>query len=317
MDLDLKDRKILFELDCNARQSFNELAKKVRLSKDVAHYRVKRLESEGFILGYQSLIDFTKLGFFAVRLQLSLYETSPEKEQAIIDYLVKQNEVFLVSESEGQTNITVGILLRHISELTIFQKSFENEFKQNILNFVVSLYENVYHFSRNYLIEKQNFLERKISVNSREIAKFDELDLSILKLLSTNARLRTVEIATKLNMNANTVAFRIKKLEKEKIILGYKILFNFEKINHIYVKTDLFMNDVSNQKKFIEFCKQQKNIIYLSKTIGGSDLEIYFEIETIETYLELMKKIRKEFPEITKWNYNIFSKYHKFNYFIN
>ena len=50
------------------------------------------------------------------------------------------------------------------------------------------------------------------------------------------------------------------------------------------------------------------------RTIGGSDLEIYFEF-TQEGFLETMKKIRTQFPEIRKWDYDILKKYHKFNYF--
>ncbi|MEM0493397.1 MAG: winged helix-turn-helix transcriptional regulator, partial [Candidatus Thermoplasmatota archaeon] len=49
VDLDLKDRKILYELDLNARQSFGDIGKKVGLSKDSVAYRVKRMEDEGVI----------------------------------------------------------------------------------------------------------------------------------------------------------------------------------------------------------------------------------------------------------------------------
>lgn len=316
MQLDLTDHKILFELDNNSRQSFNKLAKKVRLSKDVANYRVKRLESEKYILGYQTIIDFTRLGFFAIRLQLSLLKTSPEKEKEIIKFLVNQKEVFLVSESEGQINLTVGLLIKNVFQLTSFQKDLEERFKENISVLIVSVYEDVYHFSRKYLIEKQLINEKKISISNKKNPKFDEMDILILKLLSKNAKIPTIEIAKKLKTNANTIAFRIKKMEREGIIIGYKILFNFNKINYIYVKTELFMSNISRQKEIIEFCKQQKHIVYLSKTIGGSDIEIYFEIGNIEKYLEIMKELREKFPEINKWNYTIFSKYHKFSYFI-
>ena len=44
--LDQKDRQILFELDCDSRQSINNLAKKTRLSRDVVSYRIKQLEKE-------------------------------------------------------------------------------------------------------------------------------------------------------------------------------------------------------------------------------------------------------------------------------
>ena len=41
--LDLKDRKILYHLDIDSRQSFSQLGKKVGLSKDLIAYRVKKL----------------------------------------------------------------------------------------------------------------------------------------------------------------------------------------------------------------------------------------------------------------------------------
>ncbi|MGV8162123.1 MAG: winged helix-turn-helix transcriptional regulator [Candidatus Nanoarchaeia archaeon] len=315
MQLDLKDRKILYELDKNSRLSYSQLAKKVRLSKDVVQYRVKRLESEGFILGYQSIIDFTKLGYFALRLQFSLFETTPSEEQEMVNFLVKQKEVFLVSESEGDVHITVGLLLQNISQLKKFQISFENKFKKNIKKFIISAYQEVYHFNRKYFLETVSIEELKISVDTT-IKDIDENDLKIIKILTKNSRTSIVEISSKLNMNANTVAFRIKKLEKEKIILGHKILFGFKKVNYVYIKTDLFLKNVQNEKKILEFCRQQKNIIYVSKTIGGSDLEIYFEIENVERFLEIMKILREEFKEIVDWKYNVFSKYHKFNYFI-
>ena len=39
--LDLKDKKILYELDIDCRQSFRSIGRKVGLSKDVVATRVK------------------------------------------------------------------------------------------------------------------------------------------------------------------------------------------------------------------------------------------------------------------------------------
>ena len=38
--LDLKDKKILYELDLNARQTDNQIAKKVGMSRDSVRYRI-------------------------------------------------------------------------------------------------------------------------------------------------------------------------------------------------------------------------------------------------------------------------------------
>ena len=57
MKLDLKDRKILYELDSNARQSNSEIAKKVGLNKNTVNYKINRMTEEGIIAGYYTVID--------------------------------------------------------------------------------------------------------------------------------------------------------------------------------------------------------------------------------------------------------------------
>ena len=47
--IDLKDRKILYELDLNCRQSNTRIGKKVGLKRDIVSYRIKRLQKQGVI----------------------------------------------------------------------------------------------------------------------------------------------------------------------------------------------------------------------------------------------------------------------------
>ena len=60
--LDRIDRKILVELQKDGRLSNVELAKRVGLSPTPCLERVKRLESDQFILGYTALVDPNKVG---------------------------------------------------------------------------------------------------------------------------------------------------------------------------------------------------------------------------------------------------------------
>ena len=55
--LDRVDRSILRELQANGRITYNELAERVGLSKTPCLNRVKRLERQGFIRGYQAMLD--------------------------------------------------------------------------------------------------------------------------------------------------------------------------------------------------------------------------------------------------------------------
>lgn len=77
--LDRIDKKILVELQQDGRLSNVELAKRVGLSATPCLERVRRLEQEGFILGYNARIDPNKVGAaLLVFVEITLSKTSPE-----------------------------------------------------------------------------------------------------------------------------------------------------------------------------------------------------------------------------------------------
>ena len=59
--LDLKDRKLLSSIEMDARTPLTQLAKKLKLSKQVVKYRMDRLQKENLIQSYYAVIDLNKL----------------------------------------------------------------------------------------------------------------------------------------------------------------------------------------------------------------------------------------------------------------
>ncbi|WP_448211604.1 leucine-responsive transcriptional regulator Lrp [Colwellia sp. MEBiC06753] len=77
--LDRIDRNILVELQRNGRISNVELSKRVGLSPTPCLERVKRLESDGYITGYQAILDPSKLDCaLLVIVEITLTKTSPD-----------------------------------------------------------------------------------------------------------------------------------------------------------------------------------------------------------------------------------------------
>ena len=68
--LDLKDRKILYHLDLDSRQSFRSIGKKIGLSKDVIANRVKKLQEKGVIKHFYTQVDPFKLGYICFRFYI-------------------------------------------------------------------------------------------------------------------------------------------------------------------------------------------------------------------------------------------------------
>ncbi len=107
--IDEFDIKILKAIGDDARISVTELSGKVGLSKTPCHARLRRLEADGYILGYRTLIDPVKLGlehiaFVEVKLSdtkasaLNEFNTEVRKHHSIeqchmiaggFDYLLK------------------------------------------------------------------------------------------------------------------------------------------------------------------------------------------------------------------------------------
>jgi len=56
------DLKILAELTENAKTSFAELGRKLKIHPNVVAYRVNRMQRIGIIKGYATILDFEKVG---------------------------------------------------------------------------------------------------------------------------------------------------------------------------------------------------------------------------------------------------------------
>lgn len=81
--LDRIDHAILRELQKDARLTVTELASRVGLSKTPCQLRIKKLEEQGYILGYVALINQTKLGASHVAfVQVKLGDTKSKALEA-------------------------------------------------------------------------------------------------------------------------------------------------------------------------------------------------------------------------------------------
>src|SRR3989344_8745178 len=131
--LDKKDLRILFELDGTSRQSIHDLAKKTKVSRDVVAYRMKQLKKEEIIQKYITIIDFSKLGYQILRTYIKLKNTSPEIEQKIIDFFLRQRSLFTIYKIDGKYDLAVGFLVQDFRSYSLLWDEFLRQFKTYVL----------------------------------------------------------------------------------------------------------------------------------------------------------------------------------------
>jgi Lrp/AsnC family leucine-responsive transcriptional regulator len=318
LHLDLKDKKLLFELDSNSRQSVQQLARKIGLSKDAVKYRINNLMQEGIIKSFNAVIDTGKLGFFSFRILLKFYRLSPEKEKEILDFLLKNKNLVWLVQIEGNWDVNTWFLYKSVEEMNGFYQEFLEKYNNYIDKKEFGIYTLINYFSRAYLIEKKsnNFSMPIASLPAPK--KLDETELKIIELLSKNARMQIIDIAKETKLTPKTVIAKIKKLEKEKIIVAYRTEFNLEKLGYKYYKMHIttFNSSPEKTKQFKEFIKQNPNIIYHDEVLGGYDLEIEIQVENENALRLLIGDIRKNFSDVIR-DYHIlyYYKEHRLRFF--
>jgi len=109
--LDRLDRRILEELQADARISNQELAKRVGLSAAPCWRRLRRLEQEGFIAGYATLLRAPAIGLpilaYAV---VSLENHHPESVRQFDQLVMDRAEVLECHSMSGANDYLLRIV---------------------------------------------------------------------------------------------------------------------------------------------------------------------------------------------------------------
>lgn len=314
--MDIRDKKILYELEINCRQSNTKIAKKLKISKDVVNYRIKRLEEQGIIDGYRTVIDTYKLGYFIFRAYLKLQDTNKEIENEIIAFIKKKKEVFWFGSYGGRFNLGFGFWSKSHREFYDFWVEFLSKYRKYIQNEQLSTFVELIHFKRAYLLDFERDETKMERIGSEERIKYDDIDFRILSILAVDARVPLLEISSKTNLTPMAVKHRIRNLEKNGTIQGYKVLINYAKYGYEYYKVDIYLEDMKKIKELQTFCHMHPNIIYIDRTIGGTDMEFDLEVRNLAHFIEIMEEVKEKFKgAIRNYEYSSVLEIFKLLYF--
>ena len=308
--LDVKDMKLLAELDVQSRQSLGQIGTKVGLPKNVVAYRIKRMEEKGIIKNYYVVTDASRLGYTSLRFYLTFQYTTKAIEKEIRDYFVKSSLSWWVGRGEPLYDLCVVFWVKDYTLFHEFWKKTLERYGNYFKEYTICTYIKLNHYDYAFLRGKEHRMKLVTGGNS-EMAH-DEKDLAILKLLAKNARRNITDIAQKTGLTVNTVKSRIKNLTEKKIILGYRTNFDLNKLGLIFVKININFQDYKKVSQVIGYVEQHQRLTYIDFTIGYADLEIEYLIENLEDITIIVEDIKDHFPHaIRDYNYFIYKEIYK------
>jgi len=126
--LDDLDRKILAELQADAEQSLDEIARKVGSSKTPVWNRIRRMREQGVILRQTALLDAESLGLeacFFVLIRTSEHEADWQRK--FLDVLRRRPEVLEAHRLAGDIDYILKVRVRNARAYDTFYQALISE----------------------------------------------------------------------------------------------------------------------------------------------------------------------------------------------
>jgi DNA-binding Lrp family transcriptional regulator len=294
LKLDLKDRKILNEIEMNARISHSQLAKKIKTSKQVVKYRIENLEKKNIIQGYFAIIDLLKLGYSIYIIYLKFQELSSKQQNIWHKQIDKNKNVLSTGRNAGEWDLTIVLRAKNNQELDkIFKqitKGKEDKIKKKIITTQI---ESTY-FTETVLYGKQG---KESTTGGGKLVDINKKDEKIIEILAKNCRISLINIAEKVNMSPNGVKERIKKLEKEKVIVGYKTKINYELLGFLHFRVFIHAKKISDEfyEKIKKFLKQKGSVESIGRFWGYADIDFRIHPKTIFDLYSIISELKDKF----------------------
>jgi DNA-binding Lrp family transcriptional regulator len=297
--LDNVDKRLLFELDKNARIPETHLAKMVGKSKESVRYRIKKLQEQGIIQGFSIWIDPVRIGYKPAKFYLNIANI-PEKKEELINYVKKDKRLFWLGVAEGAWNIGLTFFVKSNKEFFELKKELSTKFGDLILESYNAVPVGVYVCDRNFFHKTET--EWTILFGTEENHQLEDIDKKILKDLFLNSRMSVVEIAKKHQSTVDIVRNHIKKLEEKKIIFRYRVNTDHNLLGYEFFKTFLYFNNLTknDEMRLIEYAKSEPSIIHFLKQISPWEIELEVMSESYLEYNQLIQRLTKEFAKSIK-----------------
>ena len=140
--LDELDRKILGELQMDAEQSLDEIARKVSSSKTPVWNRIRRMRAQGVIKRQTAILDPEELGLeacFFVLIRTSEHELG--WEQRFLQVVRSRPEVLEAHRLAGDIDYILKVWVRNARAYDVFYQALISEVKVYNVTALLSMEE--------------------------------------------------------------------------------------------------------------------------------------------------------------------------------
>jgi Lrp/AsnC family transcriptional regulator, leucine-responsive regulatory protein len=288
--MDVKDTKLLAALDDDPRMSEKKLAKRIGVSQQVVSYRLKSLQRLQLRCG--AIINHSLLGYH--RYHLLLRAERLLKDADIVAALRKKPNVYWLARTGGKWDFSLVLYVKDYAELEAF---IDMLFSQFALQDYDALYIPEHRFfSHGYLGNSRH----AFILGPGEHVSVDALDERILQLIAGNCRTPMLQIAQATKVNYKTVQQRIRRMEEQTLIAGYRLFLNSREIRQqpYLVLLHHKSSGRADEQRILRFAQEHTSVTQASKAFGAYSFLLHMRVSSAEALQSTLIQMRHLFPSL-------------------
>lgn len=129
----------------------------------------------------------------------------------------------------------------------------------------------------------------------------DKTEIKILKVLQDDARITNQVLAEKVGMSASPCWRRVKKLEEEHVIEGYRAILNRKKIGlgvMVFVRVIIDSDSEAEAQKFEQEVTELENVVACYSIGGDTDFLLQVVSHDLDSYADFAMTVIRRLPGI-------------------
>ena len=142
-----------------------------------------------------------------------------------------------------------------------------------------------------------------VSDNGSRRRPLDDVDRRLLVLLRQDARQTNAALAREVGMTPPAVADRLRRLEREGVITGYRVGLDVEAHGYgfpVFLAVTLEHHGMETVRAFVDALAKLPEVVEIHQVTGGPDFFVKVVARDVDGYRELLMRQLAEVPGIDR-----------------
>ena len=299
MDISKRDRRLFYALTQDCRQGARELARLSGYNEGFVREKIKRFEAEGLITGYQVRLDPAAFGLRECSLDITFENLSAPEFDMAVAFIEEREQVRMLDALDRDFALRARLALSDEVDFEPVLRDLKERFGPKIASIALLRIGMREEYLPAYLLGKAaDDSGIVLRLSKAKKLSLDALDRNLLALLAHDCKMPILELSRRLHQPARTVDYRMKRLEKERVILAYRAIINTSLIG--YRPFLVRLESYADREQVVSFARANPFVVGFEE-IGPFVYLLRLESESIEGVSHLLKAMRERFAPVKRY----------------